>query len=279
MFEIASPRMKFSSEENQQFERLSLGYKGEKLFAELLQENLHQHHIPLFGIQLNVSGSECQLDCMLIFGHGIYLFEIKYHQGDYYVEGDQWFSHATGKEVRNPVFQLRRSNLLLQDFLSKKHAHFSIESHLVYNHPNFYLYQAARKIPIIFSGQQHRFIQKLNRIPSQLHEAHDQLAEKLKEAHITDSKFEEIPTFEYKRLRKGVVCKICGSFMRKASQRQFICPHCNADESVEKALIRMIKEFHFLFPEIPPMTDTIMEWTNNTISESTVYRYLKKCFP
>jgi hypothetical protein len=270
--------LRFSTEENLQFERLARGYEGEMLFARFLREELKQAHIPLFGIRLKVSGSECQFDCLLIFQHGIYLFEIKYHQGDYYMEGDQWFSAATKKEVRNPLFQLRRSNLILNEFLSKNKFQCSVESQLVYNHPHFYLYQAPLDIPIIFLSHHDRFIRKLNQIPSSLNKWHHQIAEKLKCAHIVESTHEQLPDVDYDRLKKGVVCKSCGAFMKKLNQRQFICTTCNRCEANEPAIVRSIKEFRFLFPERPLTVSNIMHWTNGLITDRSVHCYMDKHF-
>jgi hypothetical protein len=278
MFEIASPRINFTREEQRRFDQLSQGHIGEKLFAALVREKLEQEHIALYGIQLRMSGSECQFDCLLIFQYGIHLFEVKYHQGDYYVEHDKWFDLSSNKERRNPVYQLSRSSIMLQDFLGNHHFQLPVESRLVYNHPEFYLYQALPDTPIIFAGQQHRHIKKINQIPSKLDKLHYKLADRLKASHITDSVHGRLPNFEYQRLRKGVVCRPCGIWMERINQRQLLCPNCQKRESLEQAVIRTIKEFSYLFPDTPINRESVVEWINGVVVNSSLARYLSKNF-
>jgi hypothetical protein len=271
--------MQFSLEQTSDFKRLSRGYQGEVQFAELLDKELHQPCIPIFDLRLKVFGSECQFDCLLMFQQYIHLFEVKNFQGDYIIDGDRWFSRLTMEERKNPLFQLRRSDLLLRDFLAKQPFNVGVESHVVFVNPEFYLYQAPPDSPIIFPGQQQRYTQELNQTQCQLHQQHHRLADQLKAGHIPKSTHEQFPEYEYDQLKKGIVCTSCDGFMEKVSQRRLLCPFCGLHETVEDAVIRTVKEFRLLFPERPIKVSAIQNWSNHVLSDNNIRTCLDKYVP
>jgi hypothetical protein len=268
--------MLLSPEQTATLYRLYRGFMGEMQFAKLLQEKLHAPCIPIFSLHLEISGSECQFDCLLIFQHTIHLIEIKNYQGDYYVDGDQWFNRMTKKEWRNPINQLRRSDILLQQFLTKQPLRVGVNPHLVFVDSSFYLYQAPLDSPIIFSGQQHRYIDQLNQTPCKLSQAHERLAVILKAAHVSKPKSEQLPVYSYDQLKKGMVCKKCKGLLRKTSKHHVGCGSCGNEELAETAFIQNVKEFHLLFPESEITVTSMQRWSNEVFSKTTTKRYLGK---
>src|SRR5690606_28834151 len=120
----------------------------------------------------------------IILQNTIYIFNVKNNDGDYYIEKDKWYFAASGKEIRDPFLQLNRSDYLLRQLLQQHGFHFSVESYLVYVNPDFLLYQAPLRKPIIFPNQLSRFVQKLNNTPGKITNRHKSLARKLCQQHL-----------------------------------------------------------------------------------------------
>src|SRR5699024_12019603 len=73
-----------------------------------------------------------QLDTLLIFNQTVYLFEVKNYQGEFQLEKDHLHCYTTGKNYRNPLHQLKRSELMLTDLLSNMDMNFQIKSYLIF---------------------------------------------------------------------------------------------------------------------------------------------------
>jgi len=165
MLEILQHHMSLSADQQDTYEKLQRGYLGEEKLATLFRNELHQDHLALYGVQLQVNHSECQIDCLLLLAHAMYLFEVKNFQGDYYCDNQRWFFAPTNKEIKNPLHQLKRSDLLLQDFFTQQQISFKLIPRITFVHPEFHLYQAPLNTPIIFPNQLNRFVQKLSSVP------------------------------------------------------------------------------------------------------------------
>ncbi len=275
ILEVLNKRKPLSMEQLSTYRRLASGYAGEMKFAARLKKEFRNHCIPLFSLNLEVNGSECQIDNLLIFQNVIFLLDIKNFEGDYVIDSNQWYSALTGKERKNPLHQLKRATIIFQDFLSKCYFQGTVDSSLVFVHPGFHLYQASPDHPIIFPSQLHRFIQRLNNIPSQLDKRQDKLAKQLMHAHLPKSKHEEVPTYEYNQLKRGIVCGECDGFMGIGStNRSLICQKCQAEEAVDSAVTRSVAEFHLLFPNEKITVSVIGKWCGHMVPISGIRRIL-----
>ena len=104
--------MNLSEKDHLNYLNLNKGFIGEQHFDEWL------HHLPDNWLILNdllfeFSHSHFQIDSMVISNSTIYIFEVKNYDGDYYMEDDRWFS-TSGAEIKNPIFQLKRTETLLR---------------------------------------------------------------------------------------------------------------------------------------------------------------------
>src|SRR5699024_4131147 len=130
-------RKKLSSVEHLSYETLHKGYTGEKKFAELVHRRLSNDYLALYDILLEEKGTLFQIDCLLLFSNQISLHEIKYFQGEFELKEDSLYDCIQQKAYRNPLHQLKRSNLLLHDLLQKNNDKLTIQSHLIINHDKF----------------------------------------------------------------------------------------------------------------------------------------------
>jgi hypothetical protein len=96
----------------------------------------------------------------LIFtGEKIYLFNVKNHEGDYYIKDGKWYS-PNNIEVIDPLNQLIRSESLLKKLLQELGYNIPIASYLLFINPEFHLYGAPKNQPIIYPTQLNRFSKK-----------------------------------------------------------------------------------------------------------------------
>ncbi|QQK80268.1 NERD domain-containing protein [Salicibibacter cibi] len=275
-FRFLEGRMHLSPEEKRQYTNAQKGFEGEITFDRWIEQNLSTDHLLIKGLLLEHKGELFQIDTLLIFSWQIYLFNVKNHAGDYYINGEKWH-FMSGAEIKSPLLQLQRSDFLLRQLLRKLGTTTPIEPSLVFIHPEFILYNAPPQFPIIFSSQLNRFKKKLNSKPSKIERKHEILVERLVSLHLDHSPHTRWPDYDYQTLKKGVICVTCGTFMSE-KERKWICSSCGNQESNEAAIMRNVEAFTFLFPNAKITTNTIYEWCGVKGSASKVKRVLSKNF-
>ncbi len=112
LFRELSLRMQLSDAENQYLSNMEKGYEGEQAFSNMLEKRSDDWLI-INDLLLEHNNTRFQIDTLLLQHNGIYLFEVKNYEGDFYVESDKWFQKS-GKEMKNPILQLTRSESLLR---------------------------------------------------------------------------------------------------------------------------------------------------------------------
>lgn len=267
-------RKKFSRSEQLTLQNLRKGYLGEKRFAQFIQQQLNNDYIALYDILLEDKGTLFQIDCLLIFSNQLFLIEIKYYQGEFELVEDGLYDYLQQKTYRNPLHQLKRSSLLLQDLLTKLRVNLSVQPQLVFNHHTFTLFQAKRQTSILLPTQLYSFTSHLNGITGNLQAYHYRLANKIKQLHISESPYERLPIYEYDHLQKGVFCPHCRKKMR-LHYRELSCVYCSYSEVVDSGILRSTIEFSVLFPDEKIKRGIIVEWCGEIVSKNTIGRILK----
>lgn len=271
-------RMKLSQQAELNLDNLQKGYLGEKFFYDRLAANLTIDYILLNGLLLESNQTEFQIDHLLICQNTLYLFEIKNYAGDFYRQDNKWYAAPSGKEIRNPLHQLERSEFFLRSLLQSLRVSLEIKAYIVFVNPEFMLYHAPMHQSLIFPAQINRFINKLKATPSVLTRKHERLANHLVSSHLTTSAYERLPEYDYQQLRKGITCKHCGKFLSSYSQRNLFCTICKRLETNESALLRNVQVFNLLFPNEKITTNVIYDWCDHLIPLSAIRRILKKNF-
>ncbi|MBS4200368.1 NERD domain-containing protein [Bacillus sp. FJAT-49732] len=259
-YRIVKSRKILSVDDSAQLVRLEKGYEGEWLFNERVDQ-LSKEWLVLNDLQLESNNANFQIDSILITQKPLLLFEIKNHEGDYYIEDDKWF-YINGSPVQNPINQLERTESLFHRMLQDHGYNIPIESYIVYVNPEFYLYNAPRNLPIIFPNQLNRFFAKLEKIPTKINQHHMRLAKKLVSLHKNVSLYSKSPNYTYNELRKGIICANCRSFNLESKKMVLLCKNCGALEDIHSAILRSVDEFTLLFPERKITTSIIFDWCN-----------------
>src|SRR5690625_2252166 len=278
MFNYLQARMNISKSDRQHHINLLKGYEGELEFFNFLEIYSSPSFIPLYSFNLSCNNSNFQIDSLLISQNTIYLFEVKNYEGDFYIQGKNWFVAATRKEINNPLIQLVRSESLLRQLIQQLGFNFEIKSYVVFVNPEFALFQAPFNLPIILPAQMNRFFKKMDQIPFTKTASHRKLAKQLMEKHNGNLFYDHLPKYSYEQLKKGIVCTSCSKFMTLHNRKNFICNTCGYIEKIEFAVIRNVREFSFLFPNKKITTHAICDWISATVSRKTVWRILSKYF-
>lgn len=275
LFRCLNLRMTLTAKDANHYLFLEKGFEGEKKFDFML-EALSDDLLIVNDLLLEYNKTIFQIDTLLIFYDNISVFDIKNNEGDYFLEGEDWFT-PSGNHMNNPLHQKDRCESLLLRLLQVSGYNSPIESNLVFVNPEFHLYQAPRNLPVIFPSQLNRLMKNLDMKARKLKDCHFELAKKLVSLHLTKSPFTRTPDYSYEQLAKGVSssdgCR--RSFMSVYNNEKLICLECGRIESVESAVLRNIEEFRLLFPDRKLTTNAIYDWCK-IISKKTIRRILMK---
>lgn len=276
-FRSLNARSTLSTKEKKHYMHLEKGYQGEVMFDQLTAKLENDLYI-LNGLYLEYNNAACQIDSLIISQETIYPFEIKNFEGDYLYELERFYFLPAKEEIKNPLDQLRRSNSLLRPLLKKQGINLPVEGSVTFVNPGFTLYQAPLNAPIIYPTQLHQLMKKLNQTPSKLNGRHKKLADQLLAMHLVDSPYAWKPIYTYGRLKKGILCPRCYTFMISFDNKKLVCSKCGCEDSVNSAVLRSVKELKVLFPDMKITTNGIYEWCGSIGSPKVVRRILFENF-
>lgn len=271
-----SARNHLGINEENHYSNLEKGYKGELSFDRILA-NVAQNSIGLNDLLLECNNTVFQIDSLIISSDTIYLFEVKNFEGDFYIEGDRWYS-LSGSEIKNPLLQLHRNESLFRRLVQELGFNFSIESYLIFINSEFHLYQSPKNLPIVFPTQLNRFIERLKRKQFSVKNSNTKLANRLLTIHIKDSPYSRLPKYSFNKLEKGIPCPTCQTFYIHFNRRNFTCPSCSKIEGYEAAILRAVEEYKLLFPNDKITTNAIFDWCNRTCSKKMIRKILTRNF-
>ncbi len=276
LFRELSLRMQLSDAENQYLSNMEKGYEGEQAFSNMLEKRSDDWLI-INDLLLEHNNTRFQIDTLLLQHNGIYLFEVKNYEGDFYIEADKWHNKS-GKEMKNPILQLTRSESLLRQLFQELRINIPIKAYVVFINPEFTLYQAPRDLPVIFPSQLNRFLEQLKNSSVKLNKKYLSFAEKLISLHQADNPYARVPEYDYERVGRGITCEVCSSFITSIKGDYIVCDVCGDKELIDTAVIRNVYIFKRLFPNHKVTTNTIYEWCHIIPSNKTIRRILSRNF-
>ncbi len=246
--------------------------------SSLIDKKTREKIRPIFDLELNVDGNECQLDILCFYQHELHYLEIKYFEGEYSYNDERWYLTRQKKEISNPIHQLHRSQRILQHYLQQQQLKIPVKSLLIFAHPNFHMYQAQENMPIIFPGQLHYFLQKLVSSNSNWNNYFEKIRSQLIQSHSPIIRDKNDPVFEWEQLRKGLFCleRDCHQQLQRFRRDYLVCPSCEREYSLEACLLRAIKDFGVLFPDEKITVPTISKWTDKELSNHFIYSILRE---
>ncbi|MGD7024378.1 nuclease-related domain-containing protein [Rossellomorea vietnamensis] len=272
------PRIGFTRETESYHEYLEKGFEGELTF-DMRSKPISEKMLFLNDLSLKQNNSECQIDSVALAANKLHMFEIKNFEGDYSVKGDKWYS-PSNKLVKNPLQQLERSDTLLNQLLNEKGFPHTVESHLIFIHPEFHLFNIPSHLPIIYFSQLNRFIKKKSELPLKITQTDNRLAETLLALHSDEDPQgnNNLPLYDYETLKKGIFCPKCQRVYGPPEYTSFYCIACKIKEGTKEAVLRSVEEFRLLFPERKITTQQIFEWCGVFKDQRRIRKILKENF-
>ena len=271
---ILNKRMNLTEDDQRYYLNQEKGFEGEVQFDVLTEKLLNECHI-LNDLQLESNKSSFQLDSSLIFQDTYSLFDVKNFEGEY-VYGAEYFKTPSGRDIQNPLDQLKRSKLLLNNLLKSLGSKLTVEAYVIFINPQFTLFQTPPDLPFILPTQLDRFMKKLDQKPSRLNQSHKNLADKLISLHQVEPPKIQLPAYTYESVKKGMTCCKCDSFPVTIVGKKLICDICGCEEMVTVAVMRTVEEFKLLFPEQKITTNIIHDWCGVVNSRKRISRVLGK---
>lgn len=269
-------RFVLSGKEKQHYLNLKKGYEGECKF-DLLAEEYCSNCYVLNDLLLKVNNTTCQIDSLHISSDTIFIYEIKNFEGDFFYESDRFYK-LPDKEYTNPLFQLKRSESLINQLLKRLDCHLPVVAKVVFINPAFTLYQAPLDKPFLFPTQLNNYFNLLHSKLNKLTELHEKIASQLLSWHIEESPFTLTPNYQFDQLRKGIYCESCNSFSVVIHGKKCMCLDCNHEELVSSAIARHVQEFKILFPNKKITTNVIYDWLKIVQSKKRIRIILNKQF-
>lgn len=142
---------------------------------DVLPETLPDESLVINDLLIKDNGQLFQIDCLILKGNQLSLYEIKNYSGSYdYKNG---VLHGRSDFIiSNPLTQVYRSQPLLHNLLHKLGFQMDVNPHIVFINPDFYLYKLPRDKPFLFANQLPRHFEQLAKKPSLMNAAQEQLA-------------------------------------------------------------------------------------------------------
>jgi hypothetical protein len=273
-FKHLSSRMALTDTDFWRYQTLKKGYEGEKK-SDIWLQDLSDEWIVLHDLLLEYNQSKFQIDTLIFTYEKIHLLDVKNYEGDYTDNGENW-STETNLKVQNPLHQLNRCEILLSKLLHSLGCHYPIESHLIFIHPEFHLYQTSINPKIIFPAQLNRFMKKLNSRPVKLSNKYLELAEQIVSMHIVQQPC--MPPYSYDLLKKGIICPKCYLIYNVIKKNFLSCGQCGNIEETNTSVLRSVEEFCLLFPDKKITTNGIYDWCGGVKSKKAIRRILSRHF-
>ena len=265
-------------ETRQELQNLQKGYEGEQTFQAFLEKRPSTDGLVLTNVVLEVRGSPVQIDSLVIAPDTVYLYEIKNYSGEYKMEDGILYT-LSGFEVDNPMIQLERTQSRLRQLFQQWRMNIKIEANIIFVHPQFVLYNADPKHPIVIHAQINKHLDKINSKGLPILKRHRQLANKLIASIIEEGPYhKKSPSYTYEELNKRVGCVKCLSSCILLTQRSFTCSTCHYKGTIEELVLQQVEDFKLLFPDKRVTRHSIHDWCGGVIPEQRIYKLLHHNF-
>lgn len=274
--DVLEARMSLENTIKQDRLNLQKGYEGEQTFQTFLEKRPSTDGLILNNVLLEVRGSPIQIDSLIIGPDTVYLYEIKNYSGEYKMEDGILYT-LSGFEVDNPINQLERTQSRLRQLFQQWRVNIKIEASIIFVHPQFVLYNANPKHPIVLHAQMNKHLEKINSKGLPLLKWHRQLANKLIASIIEEGPYQKKTlSYTYEELNKKVGCLNCLSLDVRLTQRSFTCSACHYKGTIEELVLQQVEDFKLLFPDKRVTRHSIHDWCGGVIPEQRIYKLLRK---
>lgn len=278
MFQALLGRMYFSKEAYRTYHNDFKGFLGEKYFSQMISKELKIPFLALYSLFYEENGNYFQPDCLLFISNQLHLLEIKNYEGEFMYQDEYLYCYSAKKKYRNPVDQVNRGKLLLQNMLHRLNIPLELHVHVIFVNPSFTLFQAKKNPYIILPTQLKAYLKNLNNRGKHLPMESQTYSRQLLSQHRSKSPFTKVPNYTNETLQRGIFCHICRCPMIKKSRKKLSCHSCSYVESLDSGILRNVLEYRLLFPDKKITTGMINQWCGNIVTDRTMNRILTHYF-
>ncbi|WP_409271312.1 NERD domain-containing protein [Neobacillus sp. SCS-31] len=252
------------------------GFEGELMFDEWTGR-LQSECLVLNDLLFEFNNTTFQIDSLIVAPERLYPFEVKNLYGDHVYEAkNDRIIRLPDVDVTNPLLQMARNDSQLRNMLHTLGYSPQIQSTAVFINPEFTLFHAPYDKPMLVHSQLNRFFKKFDSRKTRLTKNHYQLADHLVALHQVESRYSNVPAYEYDGLRKALFCGRCGSAFVGVEGHYCVCGACGEREIVDAAVMRHVWEYKVLFHGRKITTNDIFEWCGGRVSKRRIRRVLEK---
>ncbi|MDE1549104.1 nuclease-related domain-containing protein [Jeotgalibaca caeni] len=280
VMESLSHRMMISGKHEEYLYYLQKGHAAEVAYDGQLEEIGNQ--VVIFpGILLQPRlANPFQWDTIILAGSIFYLYEIKSFSGEYCYGEETWLS-STGFEISNPHIQMQdnknRFTSLLRELGYGKE--FQVKAYPTFVEPNFTLFHAPNDQPLLLPSQLKHHFADLKKGATPFTTRHHQVVADLLAHQRVEKVFRDhVPVYDFKSLRKGVRCPVCGSFELGQRRQTYLCAKCGHKDTIFSLLYFHINEVSLLFPNEKVTSKLLNHWCGGIYHQRRLKRALNKFY-
>jgi len=262
-----------SFQDKKRYENQVKGFNGEQQFDHFINHSQQQGFI-VNDLFLSSKETNYQFDSILILNKQVNIYEVKNYTGVYRYEDGALFS-KTGYSLQDPISQVNRKKSYLHNRLLTEGYPHKMNAYVVFINPDFYIYNLPPTDSILFAGQLERHFNEGTRFTQSMDAQDKNLTQSLVNQHNGNYRPDNLPSYHFKELKKGILCGNCFSFHSTDTRQTRICASCGYKEKITDAIYRSMLEFQMLFPEIPITVSAIYAWCGGGYSKKRIKYVLK----
>lgn len=258
---------------------LKKGYEGEVQFDSII-EKLTCDCLVLNDLLFKENNTVFQIDSLIITGESILIYEVKNYEGQFIYREDSLKVVASNKPILNPMGQLNRAQTLFAGLMNRLGCEIPIQSFLIFVNQKFTLFEAPARNELILPTMVQDHFESLNHNSSIIKNGHKKLAKKLSSMHLLDNYYNNIPSYDFKIIEKGVYCSNCNRKILKLlpHKQLHICHFCGYRQRSEEIILESAKEYLELFPDKKMTISSMEEWCDFMFSKDKIRPVLQNNF-
>jgi len=265
-----------SFKEDFRYQNLYHGYLGE-IYLDQLVQIFGEKFEYLDDLTLVFKETTVQIDKIFIVNNTIFLIDMKYYQGHYIFQNNNWYKN--GKILLKNIFeQLRKAQRVVQNIFDQHHLPLKVEGVLAFMNPDATIEimdNVAEKV--LFYQDIPNWLYELNTYKT----TSDVKNWKAILQHYCVPAFKSqkrIPIEDIKYFKKGICCRSCHGFQTSENHNFIVCS-CGHREPKVTACARTICEFGVLFHDRELKRKELQLFFGDSINPRYLAFILSKYFP
>lgn len=267
---ILKSRARLDEKGSRRLEKLNLGHAGEVEFDKILTPFLGDtniYHLPNYLFHVGDEGREVQLDNLVIAADSLFIFEIKNHRFDLFMNNEGRLAFENGDVYNKLYSQLAYEHDGLRDLMYTYRFKMDIIAMTVFINPEQTIYGLQPNGEFLVRSNVKKYLKQhmvQNKFPS------DEAYEYLRHQASVESVHDENLDFSLDQLRAGVLCHDCWHWVDKKSRERYCCSNCGKSYTCLEVIDMLDFELRMLNENRRVSSYDISKFSGNLFCSSTV---------